>query len=744
MKTSCKHCGGQIVDAVCEDCGRAAGNQSLLSGEPLAAATAVDGDVATTARTVPTARNSVRFTVNYPSRKASGGTTKTSRRIAGKSTHTSARRAALGGGLLSLPDMPSQDPLKLLMAVPEVPEHKRHCPKCDAKVNRTKGFCPACGTQYDFEPKLKPGDVVTGKYEVKGPIAFGGLGWIYLGWDTVLSRWVVLKGLLNANDEASANAAVAERQFLAAVKHPKIVGIYDFVNHQGEGYIIMEYVGGITVHSLRKQRGPLPVDEAIAYILGVLPALAYLHAQGMVYCDFKPDNIMLEGGDIKLIDMGAVRKIGDINGDIYGTVGFMAPEADDDPRAVSDLYTIGRALATLVMDFKFASDYVDALPTPDEAPILAEHESFYRFLLRATHIDPDERFQTADEMADQLFGVLREIVALKTEPKPADSKVFTGDSLFEGNAQALGDQEAVLALPRIRLDMGDRAASEVLRAQGLPTLSQRIAELKKVMERYKGRAAEPILRLTETYVLSAEISADARQQVEGWLQQRETEDPFDWRVQWLRGLFQLRTGSPREAMASFERVYFEMPGEIAPRLAMGVAAEQAGLHDLAIQYYDRVSRVDPAYVSAAFGLARSHAAQGALSQMVEALLRVPTTHSLRTAAMHAICEQLLEKADRLDLPLVTAAEAAVATALPEGGRGHQLAARLLNFVVTRLQRQPLDWPKGKPFLGLAFADKALREAAEAQYRKAANLADDVVERIHWVTEANRVRPVTLF
>ena len=63
-------------------------------------------------------------------------------------------------------------------------------------------------------------------------MAFGGLGWIYLGWDTVLSRWVVLKGLLNSKDEASAAAAVAERRFLAAVKHPKIVGIYNFVSRE--------------------------------------------------------------------------------------------------------------------------------------------------------------------------------------------------------------------------------------------------------------------------------------------------------------------------------------------------------------------------------------------------------------------------------------------------------------------------------------------------------------------------------
>ena len=117
------------------------------------------------------------------------------------------------------------------MADPVVPDRKRFCNSCNAKVTHEKGFCPQCGHEYNFRPALKTGDVVAGQFEIKGAMAYGGLGWIYLGWDKTLNRWVVLKGLLNSKDEASAAAALAERQFLAAVKHPKIVGIYNFVNH---------------------------------------------------------------------------------------------------------------------------------------------------------------------------------------------------------------------------------------------------------------------------------------------------------------------------------------------------------------------------------------------------------------------------------------------------------------------------------------------------------------------------------
>ena len=106
--------------------------------------------------------------------------------------------------------------------------------------------------------------------------------------------------------------AVKEREFLAAVKHPNIVGIYDFVTHGDQGFIVMEYVNGKTLMKLRKENGgPLPVAEAISYVVEILPAFGYLDDMGLVYCDFKPENVMVEEETVKLIDMGAVRSADD-------------------------------------------------------------------------------------------------------------------------------------------------------------------------------------------------------------------------------------------------------------------------------------------------------------------------------------------------------------------------------------------------------------------------------------------------
>jgi len=759
-----------MLDGICEDCGKAAHKVSLVTaqtgglglnelpttGREEAGSTTTINTSHTTART----RNTAKFTINYPSRvtatTTADGVVKTTRRRAGVTSHTSTRRAALGGGLISLPEQPSQDPLKLLMLTPEVPVHKRRCPKCEGQVNRSKGFCPACGTAYDFEPHLKAGDLVKDKYEIKGPIAFGGLGWIYLGWDQVLQRWVILKGLLNSNDEASAAAAVAERRYLAALKHPKIVSIYDFVNEGNEGFIIMEYVGGQTIHSIRKQRGPLPVAEAIAYILGILPAFAYLHQQGLVYCDFKPDNMMLEGGDVKLIDMGAVRKIADPNGDIYATVGFAAPEADTDPIAVSDLYTVGRALAVLIMDFKFSSEFEYALPSPDDAPALAENESLYRFLLRATHRDPDERFQTADEMADQLYGVLREIVALQTGPKPIDSKVFTNDRFDVQQSRASTARVAqidptttgdVLTLPAIRVNLDDKAAREVVRILSLMDAEQQLKELRDLMIQYGDRAAEPRLRYVEALISDSMLKASTAPQsihqvrIEEVLAKLEAIDPFDWRPNWYRGLWLLAQQRGAEALVQFERCYFEMPGELAPRLAMGMAAEQAGQIQQALPYYDRVGQVDPSYVSAHFGAARCHVQIGELPEAIRMLQRTPSSHAMFKQAQLAIGQIVLNYPDQVDQEVLLQAEKAV-NAIRDQPSAHEVAGLLCALALTLEAK--LSWKSSIQFFGVAFTTRNVRLAAESEFRQAAKYAQSTQERLYWVNQANQVRPVSLF
>ncbi|MFI6606718.1 tetratricopeptide repeat protein [Streptomyces sp. NPDC050507] len=386
------------------------------------------------------------------SRALSGSATSrsVSVRSSAKSTGASGRNR-LGAGLVLVPDVPRPDPRTAVMENPEVPERKRFCSRSDCgapvgrargqRPGRTEGFCTKCGHPYSFVPKLQGGDIVHGQYEVAGCLAHGGLGWVYLAVDRAVSdRWVVLKGLLDTGDQDAMAAAISERRFLAEIEHSNIVRIYNFVEHLDQrtgsldGYIVMEYVGGKALKEIANERrtpagkrDPLPVEQACAFGIEALEALGHLHSRNLLYCDFKVDNAIQTEDQLKLIDMGAVRRMDDEESAIYGTVGYQAPEvAEAGPSVASDLYTVARTLAVLTFDFQgYTNVFVDSLPDPDNIEVFRTYESFYRLLVRATDPDPARRFASAAEMAEQLTGVLREVVSLQTgRPRPALSTLF--------------------------------------------------------------------------------------------------------------------------------------------------------------------------------------------------------------------------------------------------------------------------------------------------------------------------------
>ena len=716
---------------------------------------------------------------------------------------SSSRRRALGGGLVQMPVEPSTDPLALLMADTRIPDSKAACPNCGNRVNPDKRFCSNCGAEYNFRPSLKAGDVLADQYEVKGPIAFGGLGWIYLAMDTRLNRWVVLKGLLNARDAAAAAAAVAERQFLASVKHGKIVGIYTFVQRDGESFIVMEYVGGRTLKAIRRERGPLPPAEAMAFILGILPAFAYLHEQGLVYCDFKPDNVMLEGDDVKLIDMGAVRRVDDPHGDIYGTAGYKAPEADEDPQAVSDLYTVGRTLAVLLTDFDNTGRWKQALPPPDEvlhivpeaalrsagldpaaplraslpdgAPLpawlrwsapsrafsgtapagvaglevvvatdggrlpvtlalpLAANESLYRFLLKATAASMDGRFQSADEMAVQLTGVLRETVARTGSIPAQDSAVFLPERIVPGDPRRLDG--AWRRLPDLRLEAADPAAAALFAVGGAAPDAR--DGLLAAAARANPASAEARLRMADAMIMpgAADVETVMRP-----LDEALGIDPFDWRPDWYCGKLYLSLGRAAEAIECFDKVYNEIPGEPAPKLALAMALEADRRQAEAAGLYEVASRTDPALTAAAFGLARCRLAAGDRAGAVEALARVPDGVALaseaRLAAVRALTEDNPSEADLHQA-------SAILLALNRNDIARHEVEAAFALEAARQAEAGSVKPNGRQLLGVPVVGKALRRRAEAAFRTCARLSEDAAQRVAYVDQANRVRPRTL-
>ncbi|MHC5258421.1 serine/threonine-protein kinase [Streptomyces sp. UC4497] len=777
------------------------------------------------ARTSARSSQSRRSVSGRLSRSLSGSST--SRSVSVRSSGAGASgsgRARLGVGLVNVPDVPRPDPRAMVQEHPEVPERKRFCSRSDCgapvgrsrgeRPGRTEGFCTKCGHPYSFVPKLATGDVVHGQYEVVGCLAHGGLGWVYLAVDRAVSdRWVVLKGLLDTGDQDAMAAAISERRFLAEIEHSNIVRIYNFVEHLDQrtgsldGYIVMEYVGGKSLKEIANERrtpegrrDPLPVEQACAYGIEALEALGHLHSRNLLYCDFKVDNAIQTEDQLKLIDMGAVRRMDDDESAIYGTVGFQAPEvAEVGPSIASDLYTVARTLALLTFDFQgYTNVFVDSLPDPDNIEVFRTYESFYRFLVRATDPDPARRFASAQEMAEQLTGVLREVVALQTNrPRPALSTLFgpevkvTDTELFgrlEGEVSPLGARETpvrarngkrpgkgaaalpppppapalppssteivkplqaqgtALALPVPHVDPGDPNAGFLA---GL--MASAPAELIAALHAAPADSLELRLRELRARLEMGELDSAAR-----GLAALEADHPDDWRVVWYRGVAALATGDHTNAALSFDAIYDAFPGEPAPKLALGVCAEVLGQLDNAAEYYRLVWSTDPSYVSAAFGLARVQLAAGDRVGAVRTLESVPESSIHYTAARVAAVRSRLRgrtaqgaNGDPLLHDLTAAAgqvEALDAFGL-DAVRREQLSTEVLgtalDWVLSGRQGSgPPQGPVRTAVLGSDLDERGLRLGLERSYRTLARLAQRGEERIELVERANRYRPRT--
>lgn len=740
-------CTGAIADGYCDTCGMAAVSTGSTHDasvvEPVATPAAVADAVSTA-----TASSRVGST-RFGSARVGGDTSSTRRQRSGSQR---LRTARIGAGLTSVPPAPLVDPSKAIRPDPQVPEDKRTCSRCgtaigrsrDGRPGRTEGFCPQCGQEFSFTPKLQPGDLVGGQYQVVGALAHGGLGWIYLARDrNVSDRWVVLKGLLNSGDPDALAAAIAEQQFLAQVEHPLIVEIYNFVTHEGAGYIVMEYVGGFSLKQVLKERmranggayDPLPVDQALAYVLEILPAFQYLHDLGLVYCDFKPDNLIQVGDALKLIDLGGVRRIDDQESAIYGTVGYQAPEvAAVGPSVASDLYTIGRTLVVLCMEFRgYQGTYLHRLPPPESTPLFHDHDSLYWLVAKCCAPDPADRFASADELRTQLLGVLRETVARGTTGTTLTSAASV---LFETPTTSRGVLEWS-QLPGLRADTTDpqhgwlAGVGATDPAERLGILTREAPDQSPEVRLARARAALELGDPEQAREVAAEMLGA---------------DPWEWRALWVDGLAAMLQRDWDTAKASFNAVYQQVPGELAPKLALAVACEKGGLPGVAEGLYLTCAATDAAYVApAAFGVARVRAERGDAPGAVAALDLVPRTSRGYPESRQLRAEVLLRSAGD-DLVVLDQAMRSIESASMDPATHGRYTVRILE--------QALDVVAGPRTSGplpsittigstTPATEPGLREGIERAYRLLARDTADLTERIELVNRANAVRTWSL-
>ncbi|GAB3222520.1 serine/threonine-protein kinase [Glycomyces halotolerans] len=689
--------------------------------------------------------------------------------ITGPVTRSTAGSSRQRGGLSDMPPVPPRNPAEAVMEDPKVPEHKRFCGSCGKPVGRpqagrsgrVEGFCPYCRTKYWFTPSLRPGDVLSDRYEILGAIAHGGLGWIYLAndrnfADDLTQRWVVIKGLINTTDEDAIEAAINERRFLVGIDHPNVVNIHDFItaadvrSGQLQSYIVMEYVAGKSLRDIRDtpdesgERRPLPLEQVLTYTAELLPAFSYLHDRGLLFCDFKPDNVIHVETWLKLIDLGAVRRLDDEESAIYGTPGYSVPNDEIlsvGPSVSSDLYTIGRSMAVLALKFKgFTGEYKDRFPPAAETPLFREFGSFHRLLLRACHNDPRSRFQDADEMRTQVRGVLHEVQSIQRgEPRFEPSSLFSGEHSVFGEPDVEYDRatigshfEVAHALPAPMVDIADPSAAFLATLQATDAAGI-LAEL----------AAAPVqspevqLRRVRTLVSAGDLH-----QAHATLDHFAAQEGNTWQVTWLRGIISLLAADFHTAAAHFDAVYSHLPGELSPRLALAACAELAGRRDLALPHYTRIWDCDRRFVSAAYGRARLLDYEGHSTEAIATLHQVPKTSSqygvAQTAAIQTSLHSLTAPPSLMDLHHMAGRLDELKL---EPRRRHLVSTRILHAAIDLVDRGgPATEPR---IFGAQPEERELRTALEAAYRKLAHTCTRREDQVYYFDQANRHRPRTM-
>ena len=269
-----------------------------------------------------------------------------------------------------------------------------------------------------------------GKYQLLDLLGRGGMGKVFLARHTMMNRTVALKLISEqwCKDSAALERFLNEARAAAALDHPNLVHAYNVDTEGDRYYMVLEYVEGEDLQRRVESEGPLPAELAADCIRQAADGLAHAHSKGMIHCDIKPSNLLVNrDGVVKILDLGVSRWLGPPSsapassdsdksrpGDIVGSVDYMAPEQVTQSQAVdhrADIYSLGCTFFFLLtgrppfghgtLSERIAQHQSGQTPdprrfrpdTPDE---LAD------ICLRMMAKDPQERFQSAAEVAEQL------------------------------------------------------------------------------------------------------------------------------------------------------------------------------------------------------------------------------------------------------------------------------------------------------------------------------------------------------
>jgi tetratricopeptide (TPR) repeat protein/predicted Ser/Thr protein kinase len=259
------------------------------------------------------------------------------------------------------------------------------------------------------------------QYQVLEKLGQGGMGEVFLAEDTELHRKVALKFLpasASSSDQELARFK-QEARSAAALSHPNITTIYEVGTFEGRPYIAMAYVDGDKLTDVI-ERGRADLHEALDITIQICEGLGKAHQAGIVHRDVKPDNILInKDGHVKILDFGIakLRGVSRLPSKIstVGTAFYMSPDQirGDDVDQRSDVFSLGVVLYEIVAGRRpFKGEHTsavfysitneDPVPLPSKRMKTGEYEEISRIVFKALEKDPEERYQSVDELQADL------------------------------------------------------------------------------------------------------------------------------------------------------------------------------------------------------------------------------------------------------------------------------------------------------------------------------------------------------
>ena len=285
-----------------------------------------------------------------------------------------------------------------------------------------------------------------GRFEVIRVLGRGAQSVVYLSYDPNLQREVAIKTLhfsARQDRQNKIQALIQESRTVSKLRHPNIVPIFEVGEHDGDPYLVFEYVAGKTLAEFLHDSGALPAIEAVGIIGPVLEAVAHAHHNGVIHRDLKPSNILINGDGLpRVMDFGIATRVADGTGEedgLTGTPAYMAPEyiSRRVSNEKSDIFAVGLILYEMVAGRKAVSGsdihqvmrriVSEPIELPKDSATTID-ENLGDIILKALTQNPLDRYASAQEMDEALRAYM--LTGEKSVHTSAESKQSTLDFLL--------------------------------------------------------------------------------------------------------------------------------------------------------------------------------------------------------------------------------------------------------------------------------------------------------------------------